>query len=274
MRKESAASISSRSAVSYRMLAIALLSTDQRLNKIGVQCQRQGAERNCWVEKQNRISGQSVSGWPCGIRESNWPPFSGALGDVGGLRSLLSFGDFELHRVAFLQALVALGSDCAVMYKNVRAIRAPDEAVALCVIEPLDRTFQTFHVPPLSARPSVGEPKDVPAYDAFWSDCDWVSRRNACRLERGDGGAPRCTWLDGRGARLPTSRDPTFLELDDPAREPRRWFLRRESCRSLPFESRQAARPCAYGSLRRPRDAPDRREARWPDKRTWFQLRT
>ena len=88
---------------------------------------------------------------------------SGALADVRRLRSLLAFGDFKLHRVAFLQALVAFGSDGAVMYKNVGTIRATDEPVTLGVIEPLHRAFQTFHVPPLSARPSVGEPKDVPA---------------------------------------------------------------------------------------------------------------
>ena len=87
---------------------------------------------------------------------------SGALGNVCRLWSLLSFGDFELHRVAFLQAFVALGGDGAVMYKNVGTIRAPDEPVAFCVIEPLDGAFQTFHVPPLSARPSRGAP-DVPA---------------------------------------------------------------------------------------------------------------
>src|SRR5271155_3540998 len=101
---------------------------------------------------------------------------SGALADVRRLRSLLAFGDFKLYRVAFLQALVALGSDGAVMYKNIGTIRATDEPVSFGVIEPLDRTFQTFHRNPLF--PHVlrsGGPKDVPAYDAFWSDWDEVS---------------------------------------------------------------------------------------------------
>jgi hypothetical protein len=88
---------------------------------------------------------------------------SGGLGDVGGLRTFSAFGDFELHGIAFLQALVAFGSDGAVMYKNVGAVGAPDESVSFCIIEPLDGAFQTFHVPPLSARLSVGGPKDVPA---------------------------------------------------------------------------------------------------------------
>jgi hypothetical protein len=88
---------------------------------------------------------------------------SGAFADVRRLRSLLAVGDFELHRVAFLQALVALGGNCAVMYKNIGTIGAPDEPVALGVIEPFDGAFQTFHVPPLSARLSVGGAPDVPA---------------------------------------------------------------------------------------------------------------
>ena len=84
---------------------------------------------------------------------------SGALGDVCCLWSFLAFGDFELYRVAFLQALVAFGSDRAVMYKNVGTIGAPDEPVAFCVIEPFYGAFQTFHVPPLSARLSSGGPR-------------------------------------------------------------------------------------------------------------------
>src|SRR4029077_17534290 len=97
------------------------------------------------------------------VKPGNPTTTSGALRNVSRLRPLLAFADLELHRIAFLQALVALGSDCAVMYKNVGTICAPDESVALGVIEPLDGAFQTFHVPPLSARLSDGGPKDVPA---------------------------------------------------------------------------------------------------------------
>jgi hypothetical protein len=89
---------------------------------------------------------------------------SRALANVGGLRSLGALGDFELDRVAFLQALVALGTDRAVVYENIGAVGAADEPIALCVVKPLHRAFQSFHVPPLSARPSCGGgPKDVPA---------------------------------------------------------------------------------------------------------------
>jgi hypothetical protein len=89
---------------------------------------------------------------------------SRALANVRGLRSLGTFGDFELDRVAFLQALVTFGTDSAVMHENIGAIGAADKPVALCVVKPLHCAFQSFHVPPLSARPSCGGgPKDVPA---------------------------------------------------------------------------------------------------------------
>jgi hypothetical protein len=81
------------------------------------------------------------------------PCFSSCLTDVRRLRSFLTLGDLELYRVAFLQALVSLRGDRAVMNKNVGPIGAADEAVSFGVIEPLDGSFQAFHVPPLSARP-------------------------------------------------------------------------------------------------------------------------
>jgi hypothetical protein len=70
---------------------------------------------------------------------------SSALRDVGGLRSLLPFGDFEFHRIAFLQTLIAFRTNGAVMHKYIGAIRPPDESITFRVIEPLDRTFQPFH---------------------------------------------------------------------------------------------------------------------------------
>ena len=73
---------------------------------------------------------------------------SGGLGNVCCLRSFLTLSDFELHRVTFLQAFVSLGSNCAVMNEYVWSIRASDEPVPFGVIEPLDGSFQTFHVPP------------------------------------------------------------------------------------------------------------------------------
>jgi len=53
--------------------------------------------------------------------------------------------------------------------KDIRSIRAPDESVSLGVIEPLDGSFQTFHVPPLSPQALERGVKDEPAviYDIF-----------------------------------------------------------------------------------------------------------
>jgi len=99
---------------------------------------------------------------------------SGSFCDVRGLRAFLSLSDFEFHSVTFLQALVAFGSNCAVMHKDIRSILTADESVTLGIIEPLDRTFQSFHVRPLRqsyppSRRSQGEMKVVPA--EFWAHC-------------------------------------------------------------------------------------------------------
>ena len=72
------------------------------------------------------------------------------LGDVGGLRAFLSLSNLELHLIALLKTLVAFRGDRAVVHEHVRAaVVASDKTVALGVIKPLDRTFQTFHVRPL-----------------------------------------------------------------------------------------------------------------------------
>jgi hypothetical protein len=68
-----------------------------------------------------------------------------------------------------LQTLVTLRSNRAVVNKDIRSIRAPDESVSLGVMEPLDGSFQTFRVPPSFRRPLSGGVKDEPAviYDIF-----------------------------------------------------------------------------------------------------------
>ena len=70
---------------------------------------------------------------------------SGGLAYVGCLRTFLPFGDFKFDFITFLQTLVSLGRDGAVVNKHIRSIRTPDKPVAFRVIEPLHRTFQTFH---------------------------------------------------------------------------------------------------------------------------------
>jgi hypothetical protein len=66
--------------------------------------------------------------------------------DVGRLRTFLTFGDFELNLITFLQALVSLGGDCTVMNENIWPIVASNEPVPFRVIEPLHCTFQAIHL--------------------------------------------------------------------------------------------------------------------------------
>src|ERR1700687_1303125 len=86
------------------------------------------------------------------------------LGYIRGLRSFLTFGNFELYRIAFLQALVAFGANRAVVDKYVWPIRAADEPVSLGVIEPLHGPFHAFHVKPPSSCTSFrwGNPRTCP----------------------------------------------------------------------------------------------------------------
>ena len=86
---------------------------------------------------------------------------SSTLRNVGGLGSFLTLGDFEFYLVAFLQAFVAFRSDRAVVHKDIGAICTPYEPVAFGVVEPLNRSFQTFHARP-SFRTSFWGAKDVP----------------------------------------------------------------------------------------------------------------
>jgi hypothetical protein len=75
---------------------------------------------------------------------------SRGLGNIGRLRTLRALGYLELNLVAFLQALVTLGGDSTVVDKNVRSIFTSEETIAFGIVEPLDGTFQTFHVRPLA----------------------------------------------------------------------------------------------------------------------------
>jgi hypothetical protein len=61
-------------------------------------------------------------------------------------------GYLKLDLIAFLQALIPFGRDRAVVNEDVSAIFAADKTVSLGIIEPLYRTFQTFHLRPLGAN--------------------------------------------------------------------------------------------------------------------------
>jgi len=65
------------------------------------------------------------------------------------LWTLGTLGYFELNRVPFLQALVSFACDGAVVDKNICSVITSDESITLGIVEPLNGTFQTFHVRPL-----------------------------------------------------------------------------------------------------------------------------
>src|SRR5215469_6937437 len=101
------------------------------------------------------------------------------LGHICSLRAFLTFGDLKLHLVPLLQAFVSLGTDRAVVNEDVRPIRAPDEAVSLGIIEPLDGSLQTFHVSPLFPHVLNGG-KDVPAVVRM----HFGTRKISCQVTR------------------------------------------------------------------------------------------
>src|SRR5262249_38245479 len=73
--------------------------------------------------------------------------------------------DFKLNVIAFLQALVALRLDGAVMDKHVRAVFPADKAEALRVVEPFHFTFDSRHVP--YSEPSVGDAVPIAPWTVF-----------------------------------------------------------------------------------------------------------
>src|SRR5256885_7461978 len=56
--------------------------------------------------------------------------------DVFRLGPLLALGDVELDLLSFLQAAVAITSDCAEMHEHVLAALDRDEAIAFVAVEP------------------------------------------------------------------------------------------------------------------------------------------
>src|SRR3981081_434610 len=77
-----------------------------------------------------------------------FPPASTpGLRDVGRLGTFRSLNNFEFDRVSFLQGAIAIAGDGGIMYENVGAIIAPDEAVSLGIVKPLHGSSH-FHCPP------------------------------------------------------------------------------------------------------------------------------
>jgi hypothetical protein len=67
--------------------------------------------------------------------------------DLIGLRAFLALHDVKLDLVAFLQALVAIDLNGAVMHEHVRSVIAANKAVTLRVVEPLHFAFELSHKP-------------------------------------------------------------------------------------------------------------------------------
>src|SRR3954467_11335347 len=77
-----------------------------------------------------------------------------SAGHVLSLRAFLPLADLELHIIAFLQALVAIRLDSAVVDKDIGAIILADESEAFGVIEPFHLTFYSRHL--ASLRTELG----------------------------------------------------------------------------------------------------------------------
>ena len=114
-----------------------------------IACWQQNYPRTWWQKQCRRVQGLPAQ------------QLSGAFAYIGRLRSLLSFGDFELYLITFLQAFITLGRDGAIVNKNVGTVDTSDEPVAFCVIEPLYRAFHRSTYPLRTSR--VGDPRDVTA---------------------------------------------------------------------------------------------------------------
>jgi hypothetical protein len=61
--------------------------------------------------------------------------------DLIGLGALASLDDVEFHLIAFLETLIALALDGAVVNEDVSPALAAEEAITLCVVEPLYGAF-------------------------------------------------------------------------------------------------------------------------------------
>jgi hypothetical protein len=86
-----------------------------------------------------------------------------SLRNVRSLGTFWSLGDLKFHLIPLLQALISFRCYCAVVHEDVSSIFAADKPVPLGIVEPLNRTFQTFHLRPLKARifPVPGVPSDL-----------------------------------------------------------------------------------------------------------------
>ena len=81
--------------------------------------------------------------------------------DLVSLRTLGPLNDVELDLIALFEALVALALDRTVMNEDIRSAFAAEEAVALCVVEPL---YGAFILCQWSKLPFFAFPTEPTAY--------------------------------------------------------------------------------------------------------------
>src|SRR5271165_3550329 len=141
MRKESSPLISIRSAVWLKIVAMDLLSTEVFRGNCTVIAGPAGAGLCGFARVRTPIAKPSLAAGSGRMRARRGLDFY----HVRCLGALLTINNFELHCVALLQALVALGNQGAVVHKHVRPVLTADEAESLRIVEPLYGSFQ-FHL--------------------------------------------------------------------------------------------------------------------------------
>jgi len=71
------------------------------------------------------------------------------------LRTFGPLGYLKFDLVTLLQALVSFRRYRAVVHEYIRSVFPADKTVSLGIVEPLYRTFQTFHLRPLGHGTSL-----------------------------------------------------------------------------------------------------------------------
>src|SRR6516164_7119152 len=76
---------------------------------------------------------------------SHQPCQGSNLGDVAGLRAFGAVDNLELHRLTLLERAEPIALDGRVMDEDIAASITLDEAIPLCVVEPLDLACDAQH---------------------------------------------------------------------------------------------------------------------------------
>src|SRR5262245_35683568 len=126
-----------------------------------------------WQRVSPEQTGGRTPEWRSGLAIDARLPLD--LADVGGLEPLRPLGHLELDLVTLGQALEALGLDGVEMHEHVVARLLGDEAIALRVVEPLDRSL--CHEP-LPLCSGAGAPVD-PRHHGGGALRMWKANKNA-----------------------------------------------------------------------------------------------